>query len=82
MIFEKIIDLAFLPMYGLLGILPEIELSIDSDLFSNFFEIVRMAAYILPSKTIATIVILIIALQMFTISMALIRFIRMMVPFA
>lgn len=80
MLTEKIIDAMFLPVYGLLGLLPNVELSIESSMFNNFLEVVRMAGYLLPINTVFLILSLIIALQMLTIMIALIRTIWKFIP--
>lgn len=75
MIVESLINMLFLSIGGLLNFLPPLDLHIESVMFNNFLEVVRLAGYLLPIKTIILIVTMIISLQIFTIVMALIRLI-------
>lgn len=75
MILEHLINMFFLAISGLLGFLPELDLHVESAMFNNFLEVVRLAGYLVPVNTVVAILSMVIALQVFTIAMAVIRFV-------
>ena len=81
MILETIINAIFLPLNGLLGLLPNISWDVGASVFTKFFEVVRMACYFLPMGTVGTIFGLVIAINAFKIVISIIKTIWQLLPF-
>lgn len=81
MIVEGIINLVFIPLNGLLILLPDVSWDVSSTVFTKFFEILRMACYFLPMTTVAIIFGMIIAINTFKIVISLIKTLWQLLPF-
>ncbi len=81
MIVEALINLLFLPIKGILSLLPDISFTVKADMFTKFLEVLRLVGYVFPMRTIATVLALTVSLGVLRIMIALVRFIRSMLPF-
>lgn len=81
MIVEALINLLFLPIKGILSLLPDISFTVKADMFTKFLEVLRLVGYVFPMKTVATVLGLTVSLGVLRIMIALVRFIRSMLPF-
>lgn len=81
MIIENILNAIFIPLNGLLALLPNISWNVDSSVFTKFFEVLRMACYFLPMGTVVGVFTLIIAIQGFRIVVSVIKTIWQLLPF-
>ncbi len=81
MITETLVNLLFLPIKGILSLLPDVSFTVGADMFTKFFEVLRLVGYVFPMGTIATVLGLIVSLGLLRIMVALVRFVRSMLPF-
>lgn len=80
MISEFFINIIFTIVYGLLGLVPDVTVSVDSSAFTYFLGIIDVGCYLLPMTTVHTILVLIIALGVFKIGIAVIKTIWDLLP--
>ena len=80
MISEFLLNIVFNIVSGFLNLLPDINFSVDSSAFEYFLGIVRVAAYMLPMKTVSAIITLIVGLTVFRIVIAFIKAIWDLLP--
>lgn len=81
MIFETIINFIFIPLNGLLALLPNISWEVGSSVFTKFFEVLRMACYFLPMGTVVSVFSLVVAINSFKIVISIIKTIWQLLPF-
>lgn len=81
MIVEALINLLFLPISGILSLLPDISFTVKADMFTKFLEVLRLVGYVFPMKTVAAVLGLTVSLAVLRIMIALVRFVRSMLPF-
>ena len=82
MISEFLLNIVFDIASWLLGLLPEINFSVDSSAFEFFLGIVQVAGYMLPMGHISAIIGLIFVLNLLRIIIALIHTLWDLLPFA
>lgn len=80
MIVEFVFNLFFGILEGLLSFLPDISWTVTADLFTKFFDVLRVAGYLLPMPTVFAILKLIVVLTVFRAVVALIRTIWDLIP--
>ena len=80
MITQAIFNMFFGMLSVLLGFLPDVEWVVNADMFTKFFEIIKVACYLLPMGTVVKILALIIAINTFKIFVALLRLITQLIP--
>ena len=80
MLTETVLDALFSFVEGLLSHLPEIHIAVPANVVSSAAQFFRVAAYIIPLGTVAQILALIIALQVFRIAVSLIKTIWALLP--
>lgn len=81
MITESILNVFFGLVNLLLGILPDVSWTVKADMFTKFFEIIRVVCYFLPMGTVVAILLLIVSINVFKIFIALLRAIIELIPF-
>lgn len=81
MITESILNVFFGLVNLLLGFLPDVSWTVKADMFTKFFEIIRVVCYFLPMGTVVIIFGLIVAINIFKIFVALLRAIIELIPF-
>lgn len=81
MITETLINLLFLPIKGILSLLPDVSFTVKADMFTKFLEVLRLVGYVFPMGTVATVLGLTVSLMLLRIMIALVRFVRSMLPF-
>lgn len=82
MIIEAILNVMFNFLSGLFGLLPDISWDVSTSAFEYFLDIVRVVGYLMPIKTVSTIITLIVALTVFRIIIAVIKTVWDLLPFA
>lgn len=80
MISEFFLNIIFNIVSGMLEFLPEVSWSVDTSAFGYFLDIVRVVGYLMPGATVAAIVTLIIAFNIFKIIVSVIRTIWDLLP--
>ena len=81
MIIESLINFIFIPLNGLLHLLPNISWNVDANVFAKFFEVLRLGCYFLPMGTVMAVFALIIAINTFKIVISLIKTVWQLLPF-
>lgn len=81
MITESLFNSLFSGLRGLFGILPDISWEVNPEVFDAFFQIIRLAGYLLPMGTVITILGIILAFNAFKIVISLIKTIWALFPF-
>lgn len=81
MIGELLLNLMFNVSGEFFTLLPDVEWSIDSSAFTAFFDVLHMAGYLLPMKTVLSIFSVILSLNIFKIVISFIRTIWDLLPF-
>ena len=81
MIVEGIFNLLFGLLNGLLSFLPDVSWTVQADMFTKFFDVVRVVGYLLPMGTVFDILSVIVILIVFRTVVALIRTLWDMIPF-
>lgn len=81
MITEGILTLFFGAIDGLLGLIPSLSFVFDNGIFRLFFDIIKGGCYLLPMGTVATIISIIIAINLFKVGVALVKTILKFIPF-
>lgn len=82
MIGEFMINIVFEIAAGVLSMTPDISWSVDTTSFEYVSDILRVAGYLFPMKTVVTIVELIIGLNLFRFAISVITTIWDLLPFA
>lgn len=82
MITAAIIDLLFIPLNLLCSLFPQMDIDISVDVLSKFFVVLEIVLYLLPTRAIVPIFIIIIGLNMFKVIISLIKSIWELIPFA
>ena len=80
MISEFFINIIFSIVTGMLNLLPDISWSVDTTAFGYFIDILRVAGYMLPIRTVGTIASLIVSLTVFRIIISLIKTVWDLLP--
>lgn len=80
MLTETLLDAFFSFVDGLLSHLPAINITVPANVITSAAQFFRVAAYIIPFSTVAQILGLIIALQVFRIAVSLIKTIWALLP--
>ena len=80
MIIEALVNAIFIPLNGLLALLPNISWDVGASVFTKFFEVLRMACYFLPMATVGIVFTLIIAINAFKIGVSIIKTIWQLLP--
>lgn len=80
MITEAIINVLFVLANGFTSLFPAISWNVDSAVFNTFFDIIKIAAYLLPMYTVIAILEIVIAFQVFKIVIALTKTIWDLIP--
>lgn len=80
MVTEAILTISFTILTGLFSMLPEISWTINGGVFSHFLNIVRLAAYMLPTGTISAIVSIIVSITIFKIVITIIKTVWELLP--
>ena len=80
MITEAILSMFFGLADLLLGLLPPIEWTIETNALQYIGDILSMIAYLLPMSTIKTVIALIVAISTFRVAVAVIRMIKGFIP--
>lgn len=80
MISEFLLNVIFDWVSGMFSLLPDITWSVETSAFEYFISILRVAGYMLPMDTVATIAGLLVALTTFRIIIAIIRTIWDVLP--
>lgn len=81
MITEGILYVLFLPIKGLLTLLPNITWEVDETMIDGILKYVKIGGYMLPMGTIKTIVVIIISILIFKAIISLIKTIWQLIPF-
>lgn len=81
MIVEAIFNLLFGVLNRILFFLPDISWTVKADSFTKFFDVIRVAGYLLPMRTVFAILTLVVALTVFRIVVALVKTIWDLIPF-
>lgn len=81
MIVEALLSLIFIPLNALCSLIPDLNFTINVDVFTKFFEIMRVAGYFLPMRTIGTVFTLVVTLILFKSFVALVKLIKGFIPF-
>lgn len=80
MIVEKLMDVIFFFVEGILSWLPDMSWNIDIGQFSAFSSVIQTVTYLLPMQTVATIITIIIAISLFKTVISLIKAIWDILP--
>lgn len=80
MISEFFLNIIFNIVSGMLGVLPEIEWSVETTAFEYFLDIIRVAGYMLPMQTVSQIISLVVGLTLFRILIAIPKTIWELLP--
>ena len=78
MITEAILNVFLSIVEFLLKLLPEISWDVNNNVFTNFFEILRLACYMLPMGTISILLFLTWNMMLARVFFAVIHFIKSM----
>lgn len=81
MILEAVINVCFVILGGFSSLFPNISWSVDSAVFNAFFDIIRVAGYLLPMHTVVSILEIVVVFQLFKIVIALIKTVWDLIPF-
>lgn len=76
MITEGILNVFFGILDGLLDLLPDVSLSINTSFFLRFLEVIRLACYLLPMTTINAILYIVFQILILRIAIALLKTIK------
>lgn len=80
MITEFFLNIIFNLVSGCLVLVPEIDFNIDSGVFQLFLDFVDLGCYLLPMRTVASILELVIALAVFRVIIATVRTVWDLLP--
>lgn len=80
MISEFFINIIFSLVSGMLSGLPEITWSVDTSSFQFFLDVIRVAGYLLPVKTVSSIFSLVVGLTVFRILVSIPKTIWNLLP--
>lgn len=75
------LDIAIRVLMEFFDYLPSFDLSTTAQMFDTFFEYVDIAAYFVPMDTITTILKIVIAEELFKITLSIIKLILSFIPF-
>lgn len=81
MIVEAVFNLLFGVLDRILFFLPDISWTVAADSFTKFFDVLRVAGYFLPMRTVFSILTMIVTLVVFRIVVALIKTVWDLIPF-
>lgn len=81
MITQSILNIFFGIQSFLFVLLPDISWTVTADSFTKFFEILRVVCYFLPMGTVATILLLVVAINVFKAFVSLLRVLANLIPF-
>lgn len=80
MISEFLLNIVFGIVEGALSILPAFDWNIKSSFFQGALDVIRVAGYLLPMDTIATMISIVVFLTLFRIAVSLIKTIWELLP--
>lgn len=80
MVLETIINILFLPLKGLLLLLPDISWNVENNFLNSVLDIFQVVCYLLPMKTVVAILTIIIAINVFKIVISIIKTIWQLIP--
>lgn len=80
MVLETIINILFLPLQGLLSLLPDISWNVENNFLNSVLDIFQVVCYLLPMKTVVAILTIIIAINVFKIVISIIKTIWQLIP--
>lgn len=81
MITEAILNILLLPFTLVMELIPDFSWSLEAEMFTIVDEFFRVVCYILPMDTIVSILLLVVALNVFRIFVSLIKTIWQLMPF-
>lgn len=82
MIVQAFLDLLFGVVTIVLGFLNPINVAFDVSSLGTFFDIISSVNYLFPLATVGKIIAIVIALQLFRIIVAFVKFLWDIIPFA
>lgn len=81
MILEFIFNCLFKVVYTVIGVFPDVNWSVSKNVFDTVSGIIRTCCYFLPMDTVATILAIIIWVNMFKIGVSFIKTLWNVIPF-
>lgn len=82
MIVQAILDILFGVVTIVLGLLNPVNIAFDSASLATFFDIIASINYLFPLATVVKILGIVIALQVFRVIVAFVKFLWDIIPFA
>lgn len=80
MLIDSFISIVFSPVYALLSLLPDIDLSLPDNIFNSISSILSNVAYVLPVAPLLPILAISLSLSVFRSTWALIIRIKSFIP--
>lgn len=80
MLIDSFISIVFSPVYALLSLLPDIDLSLPDNIFDSISSILSNVAYVLPVAPLLPILAISLSLSVFRATWALIIRIKSFIP--
>lgn len=81
MIIETVFNMIFGALDFLFAMLPNIEWNVQNSFFTAFYDILAVACYLLPMKTVVMILYIVISVGIFRVFVALIKTLMTLIPF-
>ena len=80
MLIDSFISIVFSPVYALLSLLPDIDLSLPDNIFNSVSSVLANVAYVLPVVALMPIFVISLSLSIFRASWSLIIRIKSFIP--
>ena len=80
MLIDSFISIVFSPVYALLSLLPDIDLSLPDNIFDSISSVLANVAYVLPVVSLLPIFVISLSLSIFRATWALIIRIKSFIP--